>query len=151
MSHAVLVGRAYHPAADPHPLTLGGGQPVRIGRRGTIQLWIGHWYRVERIVAARPTWLARTTGYDYRLLDRDGHPVLAFHWHPTGRSPVIDPHLHIETPTPHFDLSKVHIPTGVISFADVVWCAITQLGVEPLRPDWSMVLQHARTAQDEPE
>ena len=118
-------------------------RPIRLGRRGTISMAVRQWYVVAVESGATGLWKARTTGYDFRLLDREDRDIVAYHWHPSGPSRVTRPHLHIGGRTSPTDLSKVHLTTGRVSLADVVGMAITEMGVEPLRPDWQEVRERA--------
>ncbi len=83
--------------------------------------------------------------YAYTLLDHAGRELLAFHWHPDGRSPVAFPHLHVSaalrgtTPSGEpavLPLDKAHIPTGYLSAADVVRLLAVELGIGTLAGDW---------------
>jgi len=79
-------------------------------------------------------------GYAYTISeDPDlGHELLAWHWHPTTR---LDTHIHIGKSHPtHGDLAKYHVPSGRVSFEQVVRFLITDLGVSPARADWDSVL-----------
>jgi hypothetical protein len=87
-----------------------------------------------------------TTNYWYHIVDRDERMILAYHWHPSGRSTVTAPHLHVGGRTAPVDLSKAHLPTGVVALPAVVRMSITELGVEPLRTDWREVLDQANNA-----
>lgn len=87
-----------------------------------------------------------TVGYYDELLDAEGRGLLAYHWRPEGPSQVVTPHLHVGGRTSPLDLSKAHLPTGQVSLVAVVRMAITELGVEPLRPDWLVVLDRAESA-----
>ena len=82
----------------------------------------------------------------YQLQDRDGRLCLAYHWHPTGRSPFTAPHLHVGCRIPPHDLSKAHLLSGPVTLPMVIRMAITELGVEPLRADWEAVLDRAERA-----
>jgi hypothetical protein len=97
---------------------------------------------------------AETTRYAYTLLDHADRELLAWHWHPRGRSPVAFPHLHVSSAlrgtTPSggpavLPLDKVHLPTGHISVADVVKLLVGDLGIAPLRADWLERLDRAAT------
>jgi hypothetical protein len=90
----------------------------------------------------------RTTGYSYRLLDREGREILAYHWHPVGISPITFPHLHLTRFRP-IDLSldsdplalaEMHLPTGFGTLEDIVRLLITEFAVEPRRSDWAEIL-----------
>lgn len=85
-------------------------------------------------------WKVRTEGYAYRaaLSDETGDFILAWHWHPDTRP---DPHLHIGAAHPDVsDLPKLHVPTGRVSFEEVVRFLVTELGVSPMRNDWEETL-----------
>ena len=41
------------------------------------------------------------------------------------------------------DLSKAHLLAGPITLVALIRMAITELGVEPLRPDWRPILDRA--------
>ena len=139
---AVLLGRAYHVTQQPHLLTFGVDDGVRLGRRGAIFLVVELRYHLTPSRRSR-SWAVEIVGYEYRLRDRAGQDIIAYHWHPIGRSPITYPHLHVGGRTPSVGLSKAHLPTGQVSLAAVVRMAITELGVEPLRPDWREVLDQA--------
>jgi len=91
-------------------------------------------------------WHAQVSAYFYVLADPGGQELLAFHWHPVGASPIRTPHLHVGAEVRVGDrwLRKVHIPTGPIAVQDVLALAIEELGVEPLRDDWTLVLDQTR-------
>ncbi len=89
-------------------------------------------------------WSGRVEGYIYSLrFDED--PVtecFAWHWHPTSRS---DTHLHVNAAhSIGGDLSRLHVPTGWTALQDVLRFAIIELGVLPLRADWSSILRSRR-------
>jgi hypothetical protein len=53
--------------------------------------------------------------------------LFAYHWHPTGASPVTWPHLHVLDPASA--LRKVHLPTGRISLEEVLRLAVVEFAV----------------------
>lgn len=75
-----------------------------------------------------------------------GRELLAFHWHPQGASVVKTPHLHVATDLQIGDrwLASAHLPTGQIALVDVLWLALEDFGVRPLRDDWRAVLERSR-------
>lgn len=96
--------------------------------------------------------VAEIEAYDYEISDRDGHEILTYHWHPEGVSPVTEPHLHLSGRLRPLDLGprdapvalgEMHLPTGVVTLAQVVQLLITEFGVEPRREDWGTVLRAA--------
>ncbi|MGH2561673.1 MAG: hypothetical protein ACRDJH_21620 [Thermomicrobiales bacterium] len=110
----------------------------------------------DSYLLAAETWIARAgasdeqqsnvvgiAGYRYVLRNRDRRELLSYHWHQSGPSPIITPHLHVGCRAGNADLSKVHLPTGHVALVDVVRCAITEFRVEPLRADWRAVLDRA--------
>lgn len=73
----------------------------------------------------------------------DDAEVIAFHWHPGGKSEVTEPHVHVGSTqlNPAGVLSKKHhIPAPRMSVEGVLRFCIEQLKVEPLRENWSSVL-----------
>lgn len=92
------------------------------------------------------SWMVRTGGYLISF-SVDGRELVAYQWHPHGRSPVTDPHLHIGPAIAGSSMqigtrtvNRVHFPTGVVTLASMVRLAIEEFGVEPLRTDWQAVL-----------
>jgi hypothetical protein len=132
------------------------GQPVALRReRDHIPLFLVFRLdvRVEHDADVRFT--ITSASYSYRILDRGGHELLAFHWHPVGLSPVIYPHVHLSSrirPVPiepagaTVALANMHIPTGLVRITDIVRLLITEFGVQPRRTDWATILTSATTA-----
>lgn len=83
-----------------------------------------------------------TTRYLYGLDDESGQEVLSYQWHPDSRSPITWPHLHLAAgaEVAHLHVARAHLSTGRVSIEQVLRLAIGELGVEPLRDDWSDVL-----------
>lgn len=77
--------------------------------------------------ASAAPWTARITGYAYEIRSAEDGLILAFHWHPAGRSLVTWPHLHVGASVPAVDLGKAHVPT-MINLDNL---AITRGGVVP--------------------
>ena len=85
-------------------------------------------------------WAIHVEGYSHDLFGENEREVLAFHWHPDGRSPIIEPHLHIEASIARVDLRKAHVPTGTMTLQAFLGFMSRDLGVEPLRSDWRAIL-----------
>ena len=135
-----------------------GGRSVRIrAQRGKsdLLLRIKHDYSITAIDGSRDRYDAVTIAYSYHLYDLQGSELIAFHWHPTGVSPVTYPHLHLTSRVRPFEIddpthpnwqpalisfSDMHIPTGPILLENVVRLLIDEFGVVPLRPDWDEIL-----------
>jgi hypothetical protein len=89
---------------------------------------------------SRSRWVVRLAGYSYAVVGSQGGEIVVFHWHPDGRSPITEPHLHVKGTIAGVDLSKAHVPTGMVSIPSFLRFLIRDLGIEPLRPDWEPIL-----------
>jgi hypothetical protein len=90
-------------------------------------------------------YMVRRTSYDYELLDQEGTRLLAYHWHPGGRSHAIVPHLH---PGLAWDgrltiSSQPHLPTGDVAIVEFVEMLIREFGVPTLVRNWEQRLSGA--------
>jgi hypothetical protein len=137
-----VTGRADQ--AEAGDIVLAGGMPARIGRRGSFSIIVRQEYHlIERTDDARDRrWLLQVDTYSYRLLDATRQEIVAWHWHPKEPNVVKHPHLHLG-PAARIGLDalhRAHLPTGVVTIADIVRCAITEFGVEPRRDDWRAIL-----------
>lgn len=116
---------------------------------GPLEFFATMWWRVikddrEGFGPYRVT----TTGYDYALVSgRPAVEVWAMHWHPTGASDEIKPHLHLgdvllseRSPIS----SKAHLRTGRMTFENAIRWLIA-FGAEPLHADWEDRLTLAET------
>lgn len=99
-------------------------------------------------------------GYSYAVAEPDGREIYAFHWHPGGMSRVTVPHLHVSSRLPGIplgpsgivlSLSKVHVPTGVLSFAQIATFLLEELGVAPRCRDWRDILAKASEESYDPD
>jgi hypothetical protein len=97
-------------------------------------------------------WKARTLAYIYSVqLDQaeEGaeREVIAWHWHPPTTPDRPDPHVHVRVDHAHLDvtLSKLHIPTGRVSFEEVIRFLIMDLHIEPARDDWKKIVGESET------
>ena len=95
-------------------------------------------------LAGRHTLIA--VGYRYSFRDAGEHEILSYHWHPHGQSRFTQPHLHLGAAAQvrQRDLASAHLPTGVISLADVIELAIESFGVVPRVGSWRNVIAEAR-------
>ena len=103
-------------------------------------------YDLEVIQEPTGGWSAALVGYWYEISHADERELLAYHWHPRGVSPIVWPHLHTSAPIAPIDLTRAHLPTGPVLLPAVLRCALGDLGVRPLRPDWPAVLADAERA-----
>ena len=129
-------------------------QTSRLARSGGghVTLTVDHRYSVVNVADGdrAASWQARTAAYMYTLEDADGLEILAYHWHPAGRSPVSEPHLHIGggAGALRTELQKAHIATGPVTPVALLSLLIDAFAVRPRRPDWRPVLLRARQALD---
>jgi hypothetical protein len=118
-----------------HPLTVGDGDRFRL--KGQLDIWlsVAQHYEVVQAPPPRGPWKVATRAYWYRVDYLDKSEMLSYHWHPLSRSPVTSPHLHLAA------YPRTHFPTGRACLEEVLRFAILDLDVEPLRDDWSTVLE----------
>ncbi len=124
----------------------------RLSRRsgGHISLHLLYAFNTVSDVA-RPRserWQARTVGYQYRLEDRDGREIVAYHWHPQGPSHVAVPHLHLGAAlgTIRPEMTKAHLETGMVAPSAIFTLAIEHFAVVVRRSDWASIFE--KTARD---
>jgi hypothetical protein len=116
--------------------------PLRLSRKDDNPLWFQGTQNFGFVKDDRypGEWKVRTHGYAYTLAVNEDltQELIAWHWHPTSR---LDTHLHIGRRHPALGaLGKFHVPSGRVSFEEVVLFAIGDLGVCPVRDDWQGVL-----------
>lgn len=146
--HRLTVSPA--PRTLPSTWSIEFSEPARLRGQGLLR---GSRLAIEMDVRQRrdadTTEVAR---YAYTLFDRTGRELLAFHWHPDGRSPIAFPHLHVSaalrgtTPSGQpaiLPLDKVHGPTGLMTPVDIAILLVGELGISPMLGDWRQRLTQA--------
>jgi hypothetical protein len=130
---------------------------AKAGGQSGLSLDVHHWVTTGRRGdrGSRPMTDASTIAYEYRLLDRDEVELLVFHWQPgSGFSGPDFPHVHVSaaltaqvtaTHSQRLPLDKRHIPTGLITLADVVRMLIAEFGVAERHRDWPRRLDRAES------
>ena len=117
---------------------------------GGLTLSLRHLYAIvgnaSRVRSER--WQAQTTGYYYKLDDADGREIIAYHWHPTGRSPMARPHMHLGAGAGvlRTELQKAHLGTGFVTPAVLLRLLLESFAVRPRRADWGAILAAADRA-----
>lgn len=141
-------GGGDYPREVPHVLYVGSGDPVHLPGGARISLTFRMHYRLVRAEGERGPWKVQIAGYLYGIDDVDGREILAYHWHPEGRSSEREPHLHLGAGAyvGRAELTAAHLPTGRISVEELLVLAIRGLGVEPRRDDWEAVLAENQSA-----
>ena len=91
---------------------------------------------------ARPRgerWQTRAVRYEYTLEDADGREILAYHWHPHGRSHVTIPHLHLGAALCDLraEMHHAHLRTGMVTPIALLALAIEQFDIRPRLADWA--------------
>jgi hypothetical protein len=117
---------------DPLEMPMEGG--------GRLYLSAGQHFRFVPDDRYQGEWKVRTDGYAYRVgLSADPSDYLvAWHWHPDSRP---DPHLHVGLTHPQVaGFRGMHVPTGRVSFEEVLRFLVIELKLRPLRRDWEAVL-----------
>jgi hypothetical protein len=144
----VNVRGGYFVRPEPHVLTLNNGEYIPVSGPRDISFSVSHDYNiVESEHPERGPWKVASRGYIYTVSERDV-PVFAYHWHPTPGWDVQFPHLHlyllesIEGNPTH----KAHFPTGRVSLESVIRLLIREFDVEPLRTDYTEVLNKGEEA-----
>lgn len=133
-SFVCSVGGGYYISDESHSVSINRGNRVRLNGVDRVSLTFGEYYRIVDDIETQSRWRVITTGYSYALDDAEQREIIAFHWHPDRRSPIMEPHLHLGSGARigYDRLHQAHIPTGQITIQDVLKFAITDLGVEPL-------------------
>ena len=135
VSRAVAdVAGGYFPSVESHSFMLNRGEPVRLRGESRVHLDLTVLYQIVERTGQQYRWQVVTTGYYYTLMDANQREIVGFHWHPVGRSPIVEPHLHLGPGAQigYERLHRAHVPTGPVSIQDVLRFAIVDLGVEPL-------------------
>jgi hypothetical protein len=146
----VVVGGSLAPAHPPEFSFRPLGLPTRL--RGRLQDRGLHFHMAIGFLIGQYEngYIARQVDYQHYLLDADQREILAYHWHPTGVSPVTWPHLHLSGRLAPLDAGRgqalitiggMHLPTGHVTLADVVRLLITEFDIRPRRADWAGVLE----------
>jgi hypothetical protein len=110
-----------------------------------LTLEVTHYYRLlsNASAPAAERYRVSTLSYYYTFFEELEAPeLISYQWHPEGNSDFLGPHLHIGSGAgvPPW-LAKCHLPSGRVSFEQIVLLAIEGFGVKPLRADYREVLQ----------
>lgn len=137
-----MSGGAYLAPTQPRAIVLNDGDEVLLRASVPIGISVAEQFALDETADG---WSARVLAYFY-VLAQDRSEILSYHWHPAGSSSVRTPHLHVgaEIRVGERWLPKIHIPTGPIALQDLLILAIEELGVEPIRDDWRLILDQTR-------
>jgi hypothetical protein len=148
VTKGVLNVTGYHPANEPHVLALGGG---RQGLKDGYTLTLEQRYDIVEAEGERGPWKVTTRGYIYALDDPDDREIVAYHWHPDGRSTEDRPHVHLGAGSgvTHVGLAGAHIPTSRVALEDFLLMCIEQFGIPAQRDDYLKILRETRGTFEE--
>jgi len=110
--------------------------------RGASQLEFSLLLRYEsgRARSGPSTWGSQVVEYAYHVRHRSGANLIRFEWHPL-RHEIRFPHLHVQGQAGPVRIDqKLHIPTGIVPFSQVIRFLIEELDVLPIRPDWRQIV-----------
>lgn len=131
-----------------HSWTLNGDQAVQLGDvslRATMQFECQDTGESRRDQRYRVS----TRGYMYGISGAAGE-IFSAHWHPNSQvSSFKAPHYHLGDVALSDEgvyLARAHIPSGRVSFEEIIRMLLEQFGVQPLCDDWSDRLD--RTEKD---
>lgn len=134
---------------DPHSWLLNGGAGLQLRLRNGVPARFEaamYWKVVSDDEPQYGPFRVTTLGYNYRLVLDDGRELWALHWHPAGRSPAIQPHLHLG-PNVVEDVEVSaggHLPTPRMTFEQSIRWVIS-FGAAPAHLDWEDRLALAET------
>ncbi|MXY20592.1 MAG: hypothetical protein F4Y49_04565 [Dehalococcoidia bacterium] len=140
----VAGGHNYSAPRSSHHLELPDGQPVALAGAHKLMFNMEPHFRVRRTESQAGLHYVEIVGYRYIVYDSGQREVLAYHWHPGPREFVQTPHFHLGSGARvGFDplVSKTHLPTGYVTFGEIIRVLIRDLSVQPSRSDWEDVLR----------
>lgn len=139
-------------ANTEYTLALNHMEPVRLRADTPIAISLGLNFRIRKMDDEPNYFTTSIVTYFYGLATFEGREILTFHWNPVATG-VSFPHLHVgravvsdATEVLPKTFHKVHVPTGFVPMASVIRLAITEFGVQPLRPNWQSILDEAEEA-----
>lgn len=138
----VDVGGGYHISAVPHTLAANGGDPIALRGSSRLMFSLQQNYRIVETDTPRQTYRVEISAYNYAIYDSEIREILIYHWHPHGNSPVVIPHLHLKqgAQVGRAEVRDAHLPTGEVSLIAFLRLLIVDLGVQPRRHDWDVIL-----------
>lgn len=162
IAHGTLITSqewAYH-VNEVYSLILNDSDPVQLRSSPAIYLSAGQHFRIVEDEAVEDgPYRVHTVEYWYLFSLDDGREMLTYHWTPeavgSGQQKTY-PHIHIgpallavDSPIFPTTFHKKHVPSGRVSVEGVVRFAIEELGVSPLKSDWSDILNHGQARFDQ--
>lgn len=124
----------FRPPGPPGTFVLARGFPSRLGRRGNLSLVVHEWFQIGLTsVSGRDRYAIDITGYTYAIHDDSEKEIITWRWHPKQTPEIEHAHLHIGPGAlvRREELHRAHLPTGIVTLAEVVRSAIPDFHVEP--------------------
>lgn len=152
VSPAVLqVAGGYRPAAHPHALVLADGEPQPLRAEAELALRVAQQYRIVEDTESRGPWKVQTAAYSY-VVNLGDQELLAYQWNPLDSEAGA---LRARTCTSEAPPASSSVTSGdCICRPDALpsrMCFASSLrsfGVQPLREDWSDVLDAAQAGYE---
>ena len=140
----VKIPYGYNPSAPTSQyLILPGASPVPLAGDHNLMLDVQPYFRVRAVQSQQGHHRVDLEGYHYSIHDGERKEIITYHWHPGRRSFHQAPHLHLGAGAGmSFKAleTKPHLPTGHVTFGEIIRFLINDLSVQPLRTDWNDVL-----------
>lgn len=123
-------------------------QPARIRLRvsagGSLYLTATQNFHFEMDPDYAREWKVKTDGYAYALFvsEDEAGQVFSWHWHPEIKPSC---HVHVGPRQGRSRaLYRLHLPSGRVSFEEVLRFLIEEMGVRPARKDWDAILSDSQ-------
>jgi hypothetical protein len=136
----LLIAPRGHSLGTQYTMFFPNGDPVALRGEARLLLDLGLTYEiVEDTSIVGGPFRVTTRGYQHSLSSSNGLEIVGYHWHPSGKSHELRPHVHIGSSQLRDQAvlrNKAHVMTGRCSIEQVIRTAI-QLGASPACADWS--------------
>jgi hypothetical protein len=143
----LTVGGGYAPSSQTHTITFPDNRLERMAGESELGLRLKADYQIgfHGTPDRRRGWTVAIIGYQYSIETLHESEMIAWHLHSNTPHTISRPHLHLgpAAEISREELHRAHIPTGIVTVADIVRCAIAEFHVEPRRDDWQAILDFA--------
>ncbi|MGH9174866.1 MAG: hypothetical protein ACRD1H_10935, partial [Vicinamibacterales bacterium] len=98
-----------------------------------LTLSVREWFQIgTTMTTGRNRYEVVIVGYNCTFRDTSDQEIVAWHWHPETPHSAPYPHLHIGAGAliRREELHRAHLPTGIVTLAEFVHCAIVDFHVE---------------------
>lgn len=137
----------YYAFPNPHAMTFVDCGTIRMHGAVRLALSADLRYRLVQSVqsSSKQSWNVEIVSCMYAIRERNRAEIESWHWHPGIPGIPSYPHLHLDyaAKVGREEFHHAHLPTGIVTLADIVRSAITDLHVEPRREDRQAILDDA--------